>query len=168
MALRSVLLLTGLYFLAAVVVAYLTRATSRRSAGAVAGGAVVGLAALGAIAVGEGLGWWQVPLTHSRDLLLAAYVGLAVSMTPVYLITWRIARRFGWRGLLVCAAASAIIGPLRDYAYAAKFPEWMVFAPGIAPLLADGVTYAMMIIVGHTVMRIVAGPAGKDSLARCN
>lgn len=44
----------------------------------------------------------------------------------VFLITWRIARRFGWRGLV-------IVG---------------------------------LIVVGHGVLRLLAGPARKDPLAR--
>ena len=42
----------------------------------------------------------------------------------IYLITWRIARRFAWRGLAVVVAVSAVIGPVRDYWYIARFPEW--------------------------------------------
>jgi len=42
----------------------------------------------------------------------------------------------------------------------------MVFSPGVAPILADGATYAGMMLLGHAVMRLVAGPAGKDRLTR--
>jgi len=46
------------------------------------------------------------------------------------------------------------------------FPKWMVFAPGVAPILADGATYAGMVVLGHAVMRLIAGPASDDRLAR--
>lgn len=46
------------------------------------------------------------------------------------------------------------------------FPKWMVFAPGVAPILADCAAYIMIVIVGHAVMRLVAGPARADRLAR--
>jgi hypothetical protein len=84
----------------------------------------------------------------------------------IFLITWRIARRFGWRGLAVALIAAAIIGPPRDYWYMAKFPEWGSYAPGIAPVLAISATYVVLGVLGHGVMRLVAGPARQDRLAR--
>ena len=98
--------------------------------------------------------------------LLLLYLGLAISCSPIYLITWRVARRFGWRGLAVFVGAAAVIGPPRDYLFATKYPEWMVFAPGVAPILADAVTYVGIVALGHAVMRLVAGPAREDQLAR--
>ena len=92
------------------------------------------------------------------------YVGLAISVTPIYLVTWRLARRFAWRGLTVFISIVSIIGPPRDYLIAAKFPEWMVFAPGVAPILADAATYVGIVVIGHGVMRLIAGPSGEDRL----
>ena len=57
----QMLLMIGLYLVAMVIVIYFTRATARRVAGALAGGAVVGLMALGSIALGERLGWSNIP-----------------------------------------------------------------------------------------------------------
>jgi len=53
----------------------------------------------------------------------------------------------------------------RRSAAKAKFPEW-IFSPGVAPVLADGIVYAGIVIVGHAVMRLVAGPSGEDRFAR--
>ena len=47
-----------------------------------------------------------------------------------------------------------------------RFPEWDSYRPGIAPVLAISVTYVVLVLVGHAVMRVVAGPAGADRLAR--
>ena len=99
-----------------------------------------------------------IQAASDRAVILAA--GLAISMTPVYLVTWRVARRFGMRGLTVCVGLAAIVGPPRDYAFAAQFPNWMVFSPGVAPIIAVAVTYVLWIALGHGVMRLVAGPAG--------
>jgi len=77
-----------------------------------------------------------------------------------------VARRFSWRGFAVFLCVVAVIGPPRDYLIAATFPKWMVFAPGVAPILADAVTYVALVVLGHAVMRLVAGPACKDELAR--
>lgn len=158
--------MTGAYAIALVAVVYFTRATLRRVVGALAGGAAVGLMALGMIALCVSLGWWQVPSASTPYFLPLLYLGLAVSCSPISLITWRVARRFGRRGLAVCCGAAAVIGPPRDYLIARKYPEWMVFAPGIAPILADAVTYVGIVAVGHAVMRSVAGPATGDALAR--
>jgi hypothetical protein len=89
-----------------------------------------------------------------------------ISFSSIYLITWRVARRFGWRGLAVFIGAVAVIGPPRDYLIAATFPEWMVFAPGVAPIVADAATYVGIVALGHAVMRLIAGPAREDRLAR--
>jgi hypothetical protein len=66
----------------------------------------------------------------------------------------------------VFALAAAVIGPMRDYGIAAKFPNWMIFSPGIGPVLAIATIYALLVVVGHAVMRFVAGPAQDDSFAR--
>jgi hypothetical protein len=47
-----------------------------------------------------------------------------------------------------------------------QFPEWGHYAPGIAPVLAISAAYILLIVVGHGVMRLVAGPAREDRLAR--
>jgi hypothetical protein len=160
------ILMTGLYLTALIAVAYVTRAKVRRIMGAIAGGAVFGLVGVLGVALGEAQGWWHVPTAGTSHFQLLLWLGLAVSCSPDYLMTWRVARRFGGRGLAVCVLGSAMIGPPRDYAIAAMFPDWMVFSPGVAPVLADASIYVLLIVVGHGVMRLIAGPAQSDSLAR--
>ena len=84
----------------------------------------------------------------------------------VFLLTWRIARRFGGRGLAVLLVVFAVVGPFRDSWYMTRFPEWGSYAPGIAPLLAISGAYVLLGILGHGTMRLVAGPAAADLLAR--
>lgn len=160
----QIIVVTCAYLVALVAVVYFTRATSRRVLGAFAGGAAVGCFGMGAIVLGNALGLWRVPITWTPYFVALFYLGLTISVTPIYLVTWRVARRFGWRGLAVCLVVVAIIGPPRDYLYAMKFPEWMVFAPGIAPILADAVAYVGIVAIGHAVMRLVAGPSREDRL----
>jgi hypothetical protein len=121
---------------------------------------------MGAIVLGNTLGLWRVPIVWTPYFLALFYLGLSISVTPIYLVTWRVARRFGWRGLAVCLVVVAIIGPPRDYLYAAKYPAWMVFAPGVAPILADAATYVGIVALGHAVMRLITGPSRDDRLAR--
>jgi hypothetical protein len=166
MTTSQLILMTSLYLAAFVGVAYLTRAKVPRIAGALCGSAAFGVVALLAVALGETQGWWRVPKAGSTHFQLLLWLGIAISCTPVYLITWRVARRFGGRGLAALAVASAVIGPLRDYRVAAMFPAWIAFSPGLAPILAVATIYALLVVMGHAVMRIFSGPAQRDSLAR--
>ncbi|MDX6405910.1 MAG: hypothetical protein QOH70_3365 [Blastocatellia bacterium] len=164
MTIQQLIVVTCAYMVALVGVIYFTRATSRRIAGALAGGAAVGCFGMGAIVVGNALGLWRVPIFWTPSFVALFYLGLAISCSPIYLVTWRVARRFGWRGLAVCLGVVAIIGPPRDYLYAARYPAWMVFAPGVAPIIADAATYVGIVAIGHAVMRLVAGPSRADRL----
>jgi hypothetical protein len=166
MTTRQLIVVICAYLVELVVVVYFTRPTSRRILGAFAGGAVVGLMGIGAIVLGNALGLWRVPIFWTPYFLALFYLGFAVSATPIYLITWRLARRFGWRGLAVLTCIVAIIGPPRDYLFATTFPAWMVFAPGVAPIIADAVAYIGIVLIGHAVMRLIAGPSSGDRLAR--
>ncbi len=68
------------------------------------------------------------------------------------------------RATAVVICIVAIIGPPRDYLYALKFPSWMVFAPGVAPIIADALAYIGIVAIGQAVMRLVAGAAREDRL----
>ena len=164
MTTNQLILMTCAYFLGLVVIAYFTLATARRIAGALAGGAAAAWMGLGAIALGEALGWWRVPTSRTPHFLVLGYLGFTISLAPIYLVTWRVARRFGSYGLAVSLGAVALVGPPRDYLFAATFPEWIVFAPGIAPVLGVAATYVGWVALGHAVMRLVAGPARGDRL----
>jgi hypothetical protein len=165
MTTSHLIVMASLYLAVFVGVAYLTRAKVPRIAGALCGGAVFGVVAVLAVALGENEGWWRVPKAGSSHFRLVLWLAFAVSCTPVYLITWRAARRFGGRGLVVFALAAALIGPARDYQFAAMFPDWIAFSPGVAPILVIATIYALLVVVGHAVMRMVSGPAQADSLA---
>ena len=119
-----------------------------------------------AVALGERQGWWRLPKAASSYFPLLLWLAFAVSSTPVYLITWKAVRRFGGRGLAVFALVAAATGPARDYQFAAVFPAWIDFSPGITPIIAIATIYALLGVVGHTVMRMVSGPAEGDSFAR--
>jgi hypothetical protein len=167
MTTHQLYLFNAFYLFATVLVAVLTRATPRRIAGALAGGAAAGVVTLGIVALGERLGVWHMAIiTWEPDFLTLMLIVSVVVYGFVYLITWRIARRFGWRGLAVFLAVLAVIGPPRDYWFIRQFPQWGRYAPGIAPILAISASYVVLVLVGHGVMRLVAGPAGEDRLAR--
>jgi hypothetical protein len=158
-------LFNGLAIVLLVVVSILTRATARRVAGALAGGAAAGVVVLSIIALGEEVGWWHMAITWEPYFLALLWIDFALSAFP-FLITWRITRRFGWRGLGVAVASAAAIGPSRDRWYMQRFPEWGTYRPGIAPVLAISATYVLLLVAGHGVMRLVAGSARGSPLAR--
>jgi hypothetical protein len=158
-------LFNALYLVVFVVVAVVTRATMRRIAGALAGGVAAGAVALGLVMVGEWAGWWHMAIPWEPYPLTVMLIGLPL-IGFIFLITWRITRRFGWRGLAVASVVAAVIGPPRDYWYMRHFPEWGSYAPGVAPVFAISAIYVAVVLVGHAVMRVVAGPARQDRLAR--
>jgi hypothetical protein len=158
-------LFNGFYLVVSVVVAILTRAPGRRIAGALAGGAAAGVVLTGIIAFGERVRWWHLALTWEPYFLTLMLIDFTVCAF-IFLITWRIARRFGGRGLAVVLLVLAVIGPPRDYWYMSRFPEWGSYGPGIAPVLAISASYVILVLVGHGVMRLIAGPARADKLAR--
>ncbi len=153
------------YLLVFVIVAVVTRANRRRISGALAGGMAAGVAGAGLITLWEIVGWWHFVIP--TDLYFQAVLWIGVPLIGfIFLITWRIERRFGRRGLAIVAVGLAVIGPPRDYWYMRRFPEWGAYAPGVAPLVAVSVTYVLVCVVGHGVMRLLAGPARQDRLAR--
>src|SRR6266849_6737456 len=86
----QIIVVTCLYFVALLIVIYFTRATARRIVGASAGGAAVGLFGMGAILLGNAVGLWRVPISWTPLFLTLFYLGFALSVTPIYLVTWRV------------------------------------------------------------------------------
>jgi len=158
-------LLNGLYLFVLIVVAVLTRATTQRIAGAVAGAAAMFVVGLAIVALGEHVGWWHWLFPWEPNFLAALWINSTLCAF-VFLITWRIARRFGGWGLAVVAIVAGIMGPIRDYAFVERFPEWGTFSPGMAPVVAVSAAYVLMGAVGHGIMRLIAGPARDSPLAR--
>lgn len=166
MATSEIIVMTAAYAVALLAVVYFLRSSALRFAGALTGGFAAGGLGLGAMALGQALGVWWIALPSTTGVWALFYVGFAISLTPIYLVTWRIARRFGWRGLAVCLAVVGVIGPPRDYLYAEIFPNWMVFAHGVAPVVADAATYVALVALGHLAMWLVSGPARTSRLTR--
>jgi hypothetical protein len=162
---QQLYLFNGLYVIILAFIAVLTRATPRRIGGALAGAGADGVVALGTIPLGERAGLWHIAITWEPYYLLLLWIDFTLAGF-VFLITGRIARRFGARGLAVTLLLAAALGPVREYRYMARFPEWGAYAPGIAPVLTISLGYILLGVIGHGVMRLAAGPAAKDRLAR--
>jgi len=166
MTTTELLLIIGFYSVAFAVAVYFTRAKARRATASIAAGAVFGVIGMWSISLGESQGWWRVPRPSTASFYALLLIGFAISCAVTYLVLWRVVRRFGTRGLWLCVLGTAILGPPRDYLIAARFPAWMTFSQGAAPVLADAAVYVLLIVVGYGVMRVVGGAAEQDALSR--
>ncbi len=167
MSTQQIIWMTSAYAAALIAIVYFTRPVLRRFLGALAGGAAAGLLLMEIVALGEMIGWWQWHFKGSSTAFMILLVaGCTVPWVPVFMVTWRVARRFGWRGLALFLGLAGVVGPPRDYLVAMHFTEWGGFASGCAPVIADAMAYVVCVTAGHAVMRIIAGPAKADPLAR--
>ncbi len=163
---RFLLLATCVYLAVLVATAYLTRANSRRILGALAGGVAVAVVGLGVEVVCQALGFWRYPSDNTGRGPLLMYPLLTLVWSVLSLIGWRVIRRFGSRGELVFLVAVAVQGGFRDYFVAGQALGFIALAPGLATLLVDLACWAGLTALAQGVMRLVAGPAGADPLAR--
>lgn len=165
-AAASPLVLIGLPGLALAVTVLFSRPTPRRLVGAlIAGGVLAGLNLLVDVAAHDA-GWWWYPSVSTSYGPPLFYVATGLWYgAGVALVGWRLVRRFGGRGLLALLLFVAIYGPVRDY-LAALASGAIVFGAGITPALADATSWASLTAAAQGVMRLVAGPAEADSLAR--
>ena len=152
----------GVMALAAV---FVTRATSRRVAGAFVGGAAFVLTGAAAVRIASALGWWQ---PAAPDVSLRRAIGLVLVDAWCYaailaLISWRVGRRFGWRGQAAFTVVMSFWGPMRDYIGAAA-THLIEIRPGVLPFLGWAVAWCCAIVVMQAAMRVVAGSATADPL----
>ena len=164
MTTQQLYLFSAFYLIVFAVAVILTHPSLRRFAGAVAGAFAAGAAGVSVVAIGERVGWWHFILFWEGHSWMPIGLGLAISLAFVFLLTWRIARRYAGRGLAIALLLAALVGPFRDSAFMAAFPEWGYYAPGITPMLAISAAYVIMGVVGHGIMRLIAGPSTKDLL----
>ena len=153
------------------VVAYLTRAMFRRAMGCLAAGTVFALVWMIKLRIDYAMGWWRSAFPDTPEPLMLfsvpiALLTLAFGIGVVFLILWRVNRRFGWAGQTAMLLAVPIDFAIRDRIWWQHFMRMMVVTPGMGPLLADAALLAAGLLLGQAVMRLIAGPAGKDPLAR--
>ena len=165
MTLTQINVFNLLYAILYVAVAILTRAMPRRIAGSIVGGIAMAIAGIGIVAYCQAAGWWRFVIPSDPYFQALLFLDFALGGFT-FLLTWRVARRYGARGLALCVVIAAALGPVRDSSYMAFFPEWGSYAPGPMPMIAISAAYVILGVIGHGVMRLVAGPASADPLAR--
>ena len=146
--------------------AYFSRANARRILGALIGGVAVGVVGVGVETLAHTLGWWRYPSVETAYGPPLLYPAVVLLFAALALIGWRVMRRFGWTGQMIFLAALAVLGTLRDYQWAARLPQLIVFAPGIGTALVDVACWASLAGLAQVVMRWVAGPVAGDPLTR--
>ena len=88
------------------IAAYFTRAVSRRVIGAVAGGAAFGLVWLARWKIDYVMGWWRSRFPETPEPLTLFSLPIVLLLLPcagaaIFLLSWRVSRRFGWMGQTV-------------------------------------------------------------------
>jgi hypothetical protein len=157
---------TCVYVALLVATVYFTRATTRRTLGAIAGGVAVAVVGFGVEVVCQAFGFWRYPSDDSGHGPLLMYPLLVLVWAVLSLIGWRVMRRFGWRGEAVFLAAVALQGTLRDYFEAGQMLGQIDFAPGLTTILVDVVCWVGLTALAQGVMRLISGPAAGDRLVR--
>jgi eukaryotic-like serine/threonine-protein kinase len=146
------------------VTGWLTRASPRRLAGALAGGACFSMVMFGTDYVARLMGWWQSAFPAER-VWLWMYLACAFYGSTLCLVGWRSARRFGWRGQAVFLAAMGMCGVAKKFS-GATVSQILVFHVGFTALAVTSVSWAFGFGLAQGLMRLVAGPARSDRLAR--
>ena len=142
---------------------YISRAQLLRAASSVGGGVIFSVFVT---VIPIWMSWRRfVPLEHSTEALLLLYTIGVLLGAVVALAGWRIARRFGWRGLAVFVIVASIGGPIRERLYLSA-ASLAVVVPGMVPWIANTLSWACAVLFSHSIMRLMAGRAVDDQLAR--
>jgi serine/threonine protein kinase len=149
---------------------FFTRARLRRVAGALAGGILFGATWVFKMRLDYSMGWWRTRFAETPDPFSlfspALILGIAVLGALLFLISWRVARRFGWVGTAIFIVLASAQFTVRDRMYWDTFMHMMTISWRIQALLADTALFVLGVTLGHAGMRMVAGPAKGDGLAR--
>jgi hypothetical protein len=162
----SMLVAACVYTAVLAVVTYFTRPTRRRFLGALAGGLAVAVVGIGIEVACQSLWFWHYASTDERTGPLAMYPVIVLMWTIYSHVGWRIMRRFSWRGWAMFLAAVTVLGTFRDYRIADQALGIIALAPGYATVVVDAVCWAGLTALAQAVMRLIAGPAASDTLAK--
>jgi len=143
--------------------AYISRARAMRVAGSVLGATVFSVFVT---VVPISMGWRRfVALQHPSQSLAFLFAIAVVYGAIIALAGWRIARRFGWRGMTAFVIVVSVGGPLRERMYLSA-AHLEVIAPGVIPWIANTISWVFALVLSYSIMRLLAGPARDDRLAR--
>jgi serine/threonine protein kinase len=151
--------------------AYFTRARLLRLEGALAGGVTFAVVRFLGMRLDFAMGWWRSrfpdtpdPLSLFSEPLLP--FGYAVVGALGLLVVWRIARRFGWVGYAVVFVVVGVSFAVRERFWFDRFMQVMNMPFETIPVAVDAAFGTLAFALGYAVMRVIAGPARSDRLAR--
>ena len=143
--------------------AYFTRANLRRTAGGLLGSLAYSLVQYAWDRAAAVAGWWSYPgyeNTGGLPMPAAIYLFSGLVFGGFGLIGWRIARRFGWKGLLGFLAAWSVWGFALDHVGSSLFASsrLMEIGPDAMAHVADFLVYATCMAAVLLAIRVVGGP----------
>jgi hypothetical protein len=147
--------------------AYFTRANKKRILAALVAGLAFGLANLLWDQAAFRLGWWSYPAWQKNSWWPLLYLPSGIVAGGAFgLIGWRAARRWGTKGFVLFIVIWSVWGMIHDFGGGAAFQSsnLMSFAPGPAPIIADGLLYASCQLAAQGALLLIAGPAAADDL----
>lgn len=144
---------------------YFSRAPLRRTLGALAAGCAFMIIFLGEETLPASMGLRHFTWTIAQRPASIFYTSIIPYGAMIALLGWRLTRRFGWRGQIALLLAATIGGPFRDYAATLWIPGIAPVA-GVLPWIAGSLMWLSGVGSGQLIMRLIAGPAGSDRLAR--
>jgi serine/threonine protein kinase len=141
------------------VAVYFTRASLRRTLGALAAGFAFMLLFLVEEMLPASMGLRHFTWTAAPQPAGLIYTAIIPYGALIALLGWRITRKFGWLGQVALLLAAAIGGPARDHFYMLWVPG-VAAVPGLLPLISDSVLWLCGVGSGQAILRLIAGPAG--------
>ena len=153
------------------VAAYLSRAKLRRTVSCLAAGVAFAICWMVKLRIDYALGWWRsaFPETPNPLQLFAVplmLIALTFGVGVLFLGAWRAHRRFGWPGQIVMLVGFSLYFAVRDRFWWQDLMRMMVINNGIVPIVGDAAMFVVVIAIGESVMRLIGGAAGKDTLSR--
>lgn len=159
MVLFSAFILTGLGS-----AIYFTRASLRRTAGALAGGTLMSIASLTKYWLGYSLGWWRMDASLiSAHTVIPAYLAAVAAGAAILLVVWRIFLRFGWKGEVYALLGAGLLTAVRERLWLTVFLPLLSGEDGPARFFVDSAVWSVVWGIGLLAMRMVAGPLAIDA-----
>ena len=158
----EIVLFTVLLWCGLAAAVFFSRATPRRTLGALAAGFAFMLLFVVDEMLPASLGLRHFTWTVAPPPTGLIYAGIIPYGAMIALLGWRITRKFGWRGQVALLFAATFGGPLRDYITTLYMPG-IAAVPGWLPWISDGVLWLGGVGSGQAILRLIAGPAGGDT-----
>jgi eukaryotic-like serine/threonine-protein kinase len=148
---------------------FLTRASLRRGAAALAGGTLFGAIWIVELRFDHLMGWWHNRLAatnHSFSMPNLLFLTTVFAGAMYLLVSWRLARRFGLTAVPVFVVAVAVIVTIGNRLFFQIIMPIMTVSSGLLPPLSETTFVSAGLMLGYAVMHLIAGPARNDQIAR--